>query len=67
MEKIMIFIKRELERIEGALREPQSADRYCQLYAAQQALAWVSDPVMFSAPFDTVDQGRVTPIDTAAG
>jgi hypothetical protein len=46
----MSFIQRELTRIEIALRsDPQSND-YERLYAAQQALAWVTDPDGFASP-----------------
>lgn len=53
----MSFIQRELDRIASALRSPQSADRYCQLYAAQQALSWALDPTGFATPSDTVAKG----------
>jgi len=46
----MSFIQRELIRIEAALRQPQSGDRYVELYAAQQALAWVLEPGGFASP-----------------
>ena len=58
----MSFIERELHQIERALREPQSDARYCQLYAAQQALAWALEPVGFAAPFATINAGKVTPL-----
>lgn len=46
----MSFVQREIERIEIALRQPQSANRYIELYAAQQALAWASEPTGYAAP-----------------
>lgn len=52
----------ELGNIERALREPQSPDRYCQLYAAQQALVWAIDPNAFAAPYATIQRGLVHPI-----
>jgi hypothetical protein len=57
-------IQRELERIECALRDPQTDERYCQLYAAQQALAWALDPSGFASPFATIQRGLVMPLNT---
>jgi hypothetical protein len=51
---VMGFIQRELDRIAAALREPRSADEYRQLYAAQQALSWATDPTGFKPPYDAV-------------
>ncbi len=63
----MGFMQRELERIERGLREPQSSERYCQLYAAQQALSWALEPSGFALPYDTIVSGRVRPLrDTPA-
>lgn len=46
----MSFIQRELDRIGEALRaDPQSND-YDRLYAAQQALAWATDPSNYASP-----------------
>lgn len=50
----MSFIQRELEKVEKALREPQYAEQYDQLYAAQQALSWALDPYGFRPPFATI-------------
>jgi hypothetical protein len=47
----MSFLQRELDRIEAALRQPQSGNRYVELYAAQQALAWASEPTGFASPY----------------
>jgi len=52
----------ELERLANALREPQSDERFCQFYAAQQALAWALDPVSARSPFDTISDGQVQPL-----
>ena len=57
-------VKAEIERIERALREPQTADRYCQLYAAQQALVWAWDPARAAAPYRTIQLGKVQPLAT---
>ena len=56
------FIQRELLRVQAALREPQSDERYCWFYVAQQALSWALDPSGFSAPYDTIVGGRVMPL-----
>lgn len=58
----MSFVQREYERIADAMRVPQSDDRYCQLYAAQQALAWALDPEGFAAPSATILDGKVQPL-----
>lgn len=50
----MAFIQRELERISTALREDQQPSQKASLYAAQQALSWVLDPVLFKCPYDTI-------------
>jgi hypothetical protein len=46
----MSFVRRELDRIEVALRQPQPGNRYAELYAAQQALSWSLDPDGFKSP-----------------
>lgn len=46
----MSFIHRELERIAAALSQPQSAIVSAELYAAQQALAWATEPDGFARP-----------------
>jgi hypothetical protein len=44
----MIYLQRELDCIGDALRRTPICDpRYVELYAAQQALSWVSDPLGF--------------------
>lgn len=45
----MSFIQRELDSVSAALRDSANADRYEQLYAAQQALAWALEPQGFRA------------------
>lgn len=50
----MSFIQRELDKIEKALHEPQHKDKYDQLYAAQQALAWALEPQGFRNPYNTI-------------
>lgn len=46
----MSFIQREIDRISAALREPRNSDEYRQMYAAQQALLWASEPNGFASP-----------------
>jgi hypothetical protein len=57
----MHHIRTELDRIETALRDPQTDERYCQLYAAQQALAWAMNPSGFKSLFETIQRGLVRP------
>jgi hypothetical protein len=45
----MNFIKRELDKISAAIS--QGSNREPELYAAQQALAWASEPTGFASPF----------------
>lgn len=59
----MSFIRRELDRIGAALRDPQSSNCRAELYAAQQALAWASEPVGFAAPYATIMGIQEAPID----
>ena len=64
----MSFIQRELDRLSTALRQKNSPDRHCQLYAAQQALAWALEPTAFGKPCDVIFDGGVQPISgTLAG
>lgn len=58
----MGFVTRELERLAVALREPQPPKRYCELYAAQQALSWSLDPLGYAAPHDVIVGGMVQPL-----
>ena len=53
-----MFIKwsTEVERIRSALRETPFGDRFNQLYAAQQALAWMFDPDCFESPLHMIDR-----------
>lgn len=55
------MIAKEIERIELALREPQTDERYCALYGAQQALRWAIDQVGFKSPYLTIQLGLVRP------
>jgi hypothetical protein len=48
----MSFVQRELDRIGTALQQPQSDNRYAELYAAQQALKWAIEPADFKSPYD---------------
>ncbi len=46
----MSFLQRELDRVQRALRDPSNKDRYDELYAARQALAWASEPNGYASP-----------------
>jgi hypothetical protein len=48
----MLFVQRELERIQGVLTLDEKPQRYDELYAVQQALVWVLDSDTFKAPRD---------------
>jgi hypothetical protein len=50
----MLFIQRELERIQGVLTSDERPERYEELYAAQQSLLWVLDSATFKSPHDTI-------------
>ncbi len=50
-------------RIEAALHDPATTpERYCQYYAAQQALSWALDPNGARSPFETIESGAVQPL-----
>lgn len=51
---LMGFLSRELDRVSGALLREPPGPIYDQLYAAQQALSWASDPNGFRSPYDQV-------------
>lgn len=46
----MSFVQRELDRLSSAMKSETSPERYAELYAAQQALAWVLEPDGFASP-----------------
>lgn len=50
----MSFLERELERIHGALLVTDDKPTYDQLYAAQQALAWATEPSGAKAPYEMI-------------
>ena len=58
----MSFVRRELDRIESALRESPAEDKYRELYAAQQALAWALDPACYRAPTDAITGAPLQPV-----
>jgi hypothetical protein len=55
-------IQEELDRIALALHETQPSNIYCQLYSAQQALAWAQEPAQARSPYETITEGLVQPI-----
>ena len=50
----MGFVDRELEKLSRALCENPNGDRYAELYAAQQALGWATDPMAFRSPYNMI-------------
>lgn len=64
------FVQRELDRIGEALRADPEAPNYDRLYAAQQALAWASDPEAFLPPSKMINcqqgTGCPAPADPSA-
>ena len=67
----MGFVERESARLEAAIAaEPIGTDRFRQLFAAQQALKWATEPQFFAAPLDSID-GRtgqaIGSLEAAAG
>jgi hypothetical protein len=50
----MSFMQRELHKIREALLRESDKATYDRLYAAQQALAWASEPDGFRAPFNSI-------------
>ena len=64
----MRYIERELEKISVAMQGDVADERYCQLYAAQQALVWALDPQSYAAPSVTIKDGKIQPLtDTLEG
>jgi hypothetical protein len=51
---MMSFLQRELDRIRAALLSEKEVAIYQRLYAAQQALAWASEPDGFRSPFNSI-------------
>jgi hypothetical protein len=45
---------KEADRLRSALLQTPVGDRFYQLLAAQQALAWMNDPETFKSPYDLV-------------
>jgi len=50
----MSFVSRELNRIQAILSATPKPERYTELYAAQQALAWALEPTGFQSPVSFV-------------
>jgi hypothetical protein len=50
----MSFVQRELTQISRALMESSESPHYAELYAAQQALAWVLEPNGFASPMKMI-------------
>jgi hypothetical protein len=53
----------ELKQISHELHSKAiSSNRYCQLYAMQQALTWVVNPNIAMSPYKTVMTGKIIPL-----
>lgn len=54
----MSFIQREIDRLAGEIlaqrNAPALGERYDELYAARQALAWALEPGGFKSPYDMI-------------
>lgn len=50
----MGFVDRELEKLSRALCENPDGEHYAELYAAQQALGWATDPKAFRSPYNMI-------------
>ena len=59
-------IQAELAKIEAALHEPQTDERYVALYAAQQALTWAINPDIAMPPYVAIQLDRVRPLPVSA-
>lgn len=62
----MSHIKEEADRLRSALLHTPFGEKYNELYAAQAALAFASDPVMFESPLNMIERssGYRTPEDS---
>ena len=50
----MSFLEREIARLAAAIVDPANIARRAELYAAQQALAWTTEPSGYASPFDMI-------------
>jgi hypothetical protein len=63
VEPSMSEVDKELRRIEAGLHDKSTPPAiYCQLYAAQQALAWIINPAIAQSPFAVISNGLVQPL-----
>lgn len=49
-----VRVETEFERLHTALNDARNDERRSELYAAQQALAWVIDPDAIRSPYNTI-------------
>jgi len=61
----MEYVKNELLRCKSEMRKA-SKERYSFLYAIQQAMEWVLDPMSYATPIDTVLSDKVGAMDIPA-
>lgn len=52
----MSFLQREIDKIRAKLLELKTGEKYDQLYAAQQSLAWALDPDNAKSPYSMIMQ-----------
>lgn len=55
----MSLIQTELDRIGKAIQHSDPVPHYAELYAAQQALLWATDPHVYKAPYDLLVSGTL--------
>jgi hypothetical protein len=55
----MGFVERELDRLELALKKPQTGEHLIQVMAARDALKWATEPQANTAPLDIIDASGV--------
>ena len=56
-----VMMQKEADRLRSALGETPLGDRFNELYAAQQALAWAADPDSFKSPLNMIQQSSSIP------
>ena len=59
-------IRPQLDRIREALLSERDGETYDRLYAAQQALAWASDPTGFRSPLNSIMGTQEGSVDCSA-
>jgi hypothetical protein len=52
----MSILEKEADRLRSALTETPLGSAFDEIYSAQQALAWASDPQNVTSPMDMIQQ-----------